>query len=129
LTITWRDPVVAAQWANELAARVNREMRQRAIREASTSLAYLQKELQKTDVMELREPIYKLMENRINTIMLANVRDQYAFRIIDPATPPDRDRYSRPMRKLFALAGAAFGVFVWVGWLMLWPRRTHAGPG
>ena len=91
LTITWRDPIQAADWANELAARVNREMRDRAIGEARRSLDYLNRELDKTRIVAaLRNPIYRLIENRINTVMLANVRDEYAFRIIDRATPPER---------------------------------------
>ena len=109
LTITWRDPTLAASWANELAARVNREMRDRAIGEARRSLAYLNRELEKTQIVELRQPIYRLIENRINTVMLANVRDEYAFKIVDPATPPDADDYSRPLHWLFALAGAILG--------------------
>jgi uncharacterized protein involved in exopolysaccharide biosynthesis len=109
VTITWRDPALAAGWANELAARVNREMRDRAIDEARRSLEYLNRELDKTQVVELRQPIYRLIENRINTVMLANVRDEYAFKIVDPATPPDADDYSRPLHWLFALAGAILG--------------------
>ena len=112
LTITWRDPIQAADWANELAARVNREMRDRAIGEARRSLDYLNRELDKTQIVELRNPIYRLIENRINTVMLANVRDEYAFRIIDRATPPDADDYSRPLHWLFALAGATLGALV-----------------
>ena len=112
LTITWRDPIQAADWANELAARVNREMRDRAIGEARRSLDYLNRELDKTQIVELRNPIYRLIENRINTVMLANVRDEYAFRIIDRATPPDSDDYSRPLHWLFALAGATLGALV-----------------
>lgn len=107
LTIMWRDPNLAAEWANELAARVNREMRDRAIGEATGSLEYLNRELEKTQVVELRQPIYRLIEHRLRTVMLANVRDQYAFRIIDPALSPDDDDYSSPIRWLFALAGAA----------------------
>jgi uncharacterized protein involved in exopolysaccharide biosynthesis len=116
LTITWRDPKLAADWANELAARVNREMRDRAIGEARRSLEYLNRELDKTQVVDLRQPIYRLIENRINTVMLANVRDEYAFKIVDPATPPDADDYSRPLHWLFALAGATLGALAGAAW-------------
>ena len=87
-------------------------MRDRAIGEARRSLDYLNRELDKTQIVELRNPIYRLIENRINTVMLANVRDEYAFRIIDRATPPDSDDYSRPLHWLFALAGATLGALV-----------------
>jgi len=116
LTITWRDPKLAADWANELAARVNREMRDRAITEARRSLEYLNRELDKTQVVDLRQPIYRLIENRINTVMLANVRDEYAFKIVDRATAPDADDYSRPLHWLFALAGATLGALAGAAW-------------
>jgi len=122
LTITWRSPRLAAAWANELAAQVNREMSERAIREARGSLRYLDRELQKTEVLELREPIYRLMANRINNVMMANVREQYAFRIIDPAVPPDLDDYSRPLHWLFALAGAALGGLI--GAVLSWWQKA-----
>jgi uncharacterized protein involved in exopolysaccharide biosynthesis len=127
LTITWRDPQRAADWANELAARVNREMRDRAISEAGSSLEYLNRELEKTQVVELRQPIYRLIEHRLRTVMLANVREQFAFRIIDPALPPDADEYSSPIRWLFALAGAA--LFALIGFVISVRRLAHGRNG
>jgi uncharacterized protein involved in exopolysaccharide biosynthesis len=109
LTVRWRDPREAAEWANDLAARVNRKMRDRAIAEAEGSLEYLNRELAKTQVVELQQPIYRLVENRLNTVMMANAREEYAFRIIDPALAPDDDDYSSPLHWLYALAGAVLG--------------------
>ena len=127
LTVTWRDPQRAADWANELAARVNREMRDRAISEASSSLEYLNRELERTQVVELRQPIYRLIEHRLRTVMLANVREQFAFRIIDPALAPDADDYSSPIRWLFALAGAA--LFGLIGLAISVRRLAHGRNG
>ena len=43
LSIEWRDPATAANWANQLVAQVNAEMRARAIASTNASLRYLRK--------------------------------------------------------------------------------------
>ena len=112
LSIVWKDPVVAARWANLMVERANRDLRARAIGDAEASKAYLNAELAKTDVVELRQSVYRLIENQIKTIMLASVRPDYAFRIIDPAVPPDLDEKIRPKRTVMTVLGAlAGGVF------------------
>lgn len=109
LTVDWKDREVAARWATLLIDGVNRRMRERTIREAERSLEFLNKELQRASVLEIQQSIYRLMETQIKTIMLANVRDQYAFRIIDPPAVPDaRDRI-RPRRTLLAILGLLLG--------------------
>lgn len=119
LSIVWKDPEVAARWANLMVERANRDLRARAIRDAEASKAYLNAELGKTDVVELRQSVYRLLENQIKTIMLASVRPDYAFRIIDPAVPPDLDDKIRPKRLVMtvlgALAGGVFALLV-IGW-------------
>jgi uncharacterized protein involved in exopolysaccharide biosynthesis len=119
LSIVWKDPEVAARWANLMVERANRDLRARAIRDAEASKAYLNAELGKTDVVELRQSVYRLIENQIKTIMLASVRPEYAFRIIDPAVPPDPDEKIRPKRLVMtvlgAMAGGVFALLV-IGW-------------
>jgi uncharacterized protein involved in exopolysaccharide biosynthesis len=109
LAIEWRDPQAAAQWANALVDRVNERVRQQAIREASESIGYLNAEAEKTSVLGVQQAIYRLVETQVNKIMLANVRKQYAFRVIDPAVPSDPDRFIWPNYALLLGAGTAAG--------------------
>nr|WP_258539259.1 Wzz/FepE/Etk N-terminal domain-containing protein [Dissulfurirhabdus thermomarina] len=107
LAVEWTDPELAARWANELVRRVNARLRERAVAEARRSIDYLERELRKTDVVELQQAIYRLIEGQIKTIMLANVREEYAFRVIDPAAPP-REK-ERPRRALIVVGGTLGG--------------------
>lgn len=109
VAVEWRDRRKAADWANELIRRVNQVARDKAIGEAERSIAYLNKELEKTKVVELQQAIYRLIETQINRIVLANVREEFAFRVIDPAVVPDAKYKVRPKRLLIMLAGAAIG--------------------
>jgi uncharacterized protein involved in exopolysaccharide biosynthesis len=109
LFVRWRDPQLAARWANQMVADTNTEARQRAIVEAEDSLKYLNTELEKTSMVGLREAIYRVMESKIQAIMLANVRRDFAFEIVDPATVPDVDHYVRPILLINAAAGLLIG--------------------
>lgn len=117
LTIDWRDRQQAAAWANKMVARANREMRSRAIGEARRSIDYLEAEAAKTDVAELRSTIYKVVETQVKTIMLANVRHEYAFRVVDPAAVPDADKYVWPRRALIISLGFVVSVLLALAWV------------
>lgn len=112
LAIEWKDPQVAVRWANELVARVNRHRQKEAIQEAEKSIAYLQEQLRKTTVTEIQQAMYGLIEAQTKTIMLANARDQYAFKIIDPAVPADPDDFVKPKRPLLVALGVFGGGFL-----------------
>ena len=112
LSIYWSDPEQASVWASKMVQRVNLQIRQQAISEAQESIAFLREELEKTTIVDVRTGIYELMTSNINKIMLANVRDEYAFRVVDPPVAPDVDKYVTPNHLLFALLGIVAGVFL-----------------
>jgi uncharacterized protein involved in exopolysaccharide biosynthesis len=120
--IDWRDPVLAANWANGLVALLNEEVRHTAVDEGRKSIDYLNQELAKTTVSEIRQSISRLLESRLNKIMVANVQDQYALRTVDPALPADPKRPAKPRRALDAVAGTILGFSVGVVAAM-WRRR------
>jgi hypothetical protein len=112
LSIKWRDPEVAAVWANDLIKRINERLRQQVIDEANKSIGYLKNELEKTNVVGLQQAIYRLVELQIEKIMLANVREEYAFKIIDPAVSADRDDYIWPNAPLILIVGLLGGFVI-----------------
>lgn len=112
LSIDWTDREQASRWANLLVERVNELLRARAISEAQESLKYLNKELAQTSVVELRQAIYRLIEIQINKIMLANVRSEYAFKVIDPAPVLGEEDRIWPRRSLMVMIGFLIGAFV-----------------
>ena len=108
--IEWRDRIEAAAWANELVARLNLEMRSRAMAKAEGAVGYLEKELQSTSNVATREAIGRLIESQVKQRMLANVTREYAFRVVDPALPPDAADPVRPSKPVWILLGV-FGGF------------------
>ena len=113
--VRWKHPVVAAEWANAVIADLNSFLRETAIAQARKRIAYLNRELDKTSVIPLRQSIYRLIEAETHTIMIAETRSDYAFKVIDSAVPPSIDDPIRPKRLRLittaTLMGFAIAVF------------------
>jgi uncharacterized protein involved in exopolysaccharide biosynthesis len=112
VSIEWSDPKLAAQWANDLVARLNAEMRQRAIVSSDASMKYLEKELADTIAIDTRQAINRLVESTVNQRMFANVTEEYSFRVVDRALPPDLDDKVRPQKAMFAGGGLVLGLII-----------------
>jgi uncharacterized protein involved in exopolysaccharide biosynthesis len=119
LAVEWTDPVNAANWANELVDLVNDQMRSRALRDAEANVRYLQSELSATSVVTLQQSIGRLLETEMQKLMLARGSEEFAFRVIDRAVPPQQR--SKPRRTLTVvlatvLGGVIAGIIIVVRW-------------
>lgn len=112
LGVEWRDPVLAARWANALVTRLNEHQRQTAINEAQQSIDYLNQQLNNTSVVDMQQAIYRLIESQTKVIMLANVKKEYVMQVIDPALVPEKP--VRPQRGLVLVLGAVLSVMIGV---------------
>jgi len=110
ITVEWSDPATAARWANGLVGLANEMMRTHALAEASRNIEYLNKQLGGTTDVQLRQNLYDILETQNQTLMLANGRSEYAFRVIDPAVPPEVR--SRPQLILVLLISLGLGLAV-----------------
>jgi len=111
VSIEWHDSQLAADWANEIVREINSQLRTRARTQARSSVEYLQSESGRVSNVHTQRAIYNLIEQQINEIMLANVTEEYAFEVIDPATASDPDDYVKP-RKVFLLASGLMAGFL-----------------
>jgi uncharacterized protein involved in exopolysaccharide biosynthesis len=112
ISIEWTEAPVAAQWANEFVALCNDLIRTRALEESARNIKYLNEQLAKTDVVELRRVLYNLVENETKTQMLANARPEYAFTVVDPAVTPEIRWF--PRRTIITLLGVSAGIMIGV---------------
>ncbi|MGL1559677.1 Wzz/FepE/Etk N-terminal domain-containing protein [Vibrio parahaemolyticus] len=107
-------PYVAQQWVNWLIEDINKVMRERTIAETSQNLAYLNAQLQKTAVADMQSTFYKLIEEQTKSLMLAEVQEEFVFKVVDPAVVPEKK--DGPKRALICilgtLLGAMFGIVV-----------------
>jgi uncharacterized protein involved in exopolysaccharide biosynthesis len=121
----WDDPEVAARWANAYVNLFNAQMRQRAAADSKRNLQYLRQQLSGTNDVGVREAVYKLMEVELKTAMLADVREEYAAKVIDRAIAPDPADFARPKRALIMAGGLAAGLMLGMLWLLLRDVMRH----
>ncbi|HEY6515929.1 MAG TPA: Wzz/FepE/Etk N-terminal domain-containing protein, partial [Steroidobacteraceae bacterium] len=97
LTITWKDPQLAAAWANGLVEAANDYLRAQAIGTSDRNIAYLKAQAAQTDDLGIKQAIYLVLENEIDDAMLARGKEQYALKVLDPAAAPDKPSFPQPV--------------------------------
>jgi uncharacterized protein involved in exopolysaccharide biosynthesis len=114
VAMVWPDPEVARAWANQYVASFNAYMRERTLDDVASKQAFLEQKLRNSDVLEIQQSIYRLIEAQTAIAMLASARDEYVLEIIDPAALPYRSfTLSRKKRVVFgAIAGGLLGIFL-----------------
>lgn len=110
LAIEHVSPVIAQQWVSSMVAQLNEYMKLRDMAEAEKSLKYLESKLQQTQIEELRQALYQLIEEQTKTLMLTQVSDEYVFKTIDPAIVPEKK--AKPSRALLCIIGTFLGGFL-----------------
>lgn len=112
LSVDYRDPRLAANWARQIIAMADQDIRRRAIDESRASMTYLERQLEQTSVIAVQQSIHAVMEAEVKRVMLANVRPEYAFRVIDPPRAPDADDPVWPNVPLVLLVALTTGIAV-----------------
>lgn len=107
ISIEHISPFISQQWVNWLIEDINLTMKTRDVSEARESTAFLISQIEKMKITDIRDVLYKMVEEQTKTIMFANVREEYVFKTIDPAMLPEEK--SGPKRVLICLLGAILG--------------------
>ncbi|WP_434926811.1 Wzz/FepE/Etk N-terminal domain-containing protein [Shewanella sp. HL-SH2] len=107
ISVEHLSPSIAQQWVNWLVQDINKVMKDRDVTEAKRSIAFLESQIDQTNVADIRSILYKLIEEQAKTIMFAEVRDEYVFKTIDPALIPEEK--SKPKRALICVLGTLLG--------------------
>ncbi len=110
LAIEWKDPGLAADWANNLVGSLNARLRAKTIRDTDKTIDFLTQELERTKITALRQSIYYMIEQNIGSKTTARVQDEFAFKIINPALVPDQDKYVHPKRFYIIFIGTLVGI-------------------
>lgn len=112
VAVDWTDPVVARDWVNVLVQRINADRRAVARAESIRNLEFLNRELEGTNIVDLRQAINRLVEAEIRKRMLVNVREEYAFKVIDPAYLPGPRAVVRPRIAMLTAVAGVLGALI-----------------
>lgn len=109
-------PFLAKQWLESIISRLNYIMKNKKLRESQQRINYLNEQIQGTDIAAIQSIFYQLIESEYQTKMLAETRDEYIFKTIDPAYFPDEE--SAPLRALILIV-VCFSAFILASCLCL----------
>lgn len=112
LDVDWTDPVVAAAWANAYVGFLNDQMRDKAMSDSRRNIGYLTRQLESTTAVEVKAALFRLMEVELKNSMLAEVREEYVLRVVDPAIVPDADDIEHPRAWLWISGGLSGGLIL-----------------
>lgn len=96
-----KDPEEAAKWLKIFIETLNNHLRNQAIQEAEANIDYLETEIEKTPLLEMRQTLYSVIAEQTKQIMLAKSQKNFAFKIIDAPEVPDKK--SKPKRSLIVI--------------------------
>ena len=89
---------------------INSHAKDRAILEARDSISFLEKELEQTSIVNSQTMLYSMIEQQMQKIMMANIRDEFVFKIIDPAVVPKHAETKSVLMVVFI--GLILGIFL-----------------
>jgi uncharacterized protein involved in exopolysaccharide biosynthesis len=117
LSIKHYSPAVAQQWVAWIIEDINRTLRAQEITEAENSITYLKTQVEATSLADLQSRFFEMIQSQTETIMLAKVRKEYAFKTIDPAVVPEVK--AEPKRALICVLGTLLGGMIGVLWVLI----------
>lgn len=110
LSIESNSPDLSKHWLTQIIQRINDHIRTEKKIEAEQSNKFLRDELKRTQIAEIRNNIFQLIQANTQTIMLTNTRNEFAFKIIDPPSMPEEN--ASPNRLMFGVLGAVLGLML-----------------
>ena len=94
-------PVFANDFLSLIIQEANNLNREIDVDATTKALAYLKGELSQTPQIEIKKSISKLIENQLETRMMASIYDDYVLIPLEPPFVPDKK--SRPIRSLIVI--------------------------
>ncbi|OEE68088.1 lipopolysaccharide biosynthesis protein [Enterovibrio norvegicus FF-33] len=117
LSIKHYSPYLAKQWTDWLIADINKVMRERTIKETTQNLVYLETQLEKTAIADMQSTFYSLIEEQTKSLMLAEVQDEFVFKVIDRPVVPEMK--TEPKRALIFILSTLLGGMIGVGFVLV----------
>ena len=107
VSIEYYSPLIAKQWLDLYVAAINEHMQKREMAKVTRNIEYLQAQIKKTNIAEMQEVFYTIIEEQIKSKMLAEASPEYAFVAVSPSMVPEEK--SQPKRALMCILGTLLG--------------------
>jgi uncharacterized protein involved in exopolysaccharide biosynthesis len=108
--LSFYSPELAQQWLTLLIKEVNEYVRLHDLEEAKNSVAYLERTVEATSNTTMRNSFYRLIEEQNKKLLLSELRSEYVYKTVDPASLPEEK--ASPKRALICIAGTFLGALL-----------------
>ncbi len=113
VAVEWTDSALAASWANDIVSELNQYLARQAIDRSEKNLKYLNDELARTQIEEMRNVLFDMIASEQKSTMMANTQKEFAFKVLDPAAEPDKK--VKPKRALIVILATFLAGLIAVG--------------
>ena len=125
VSIEYYSPQIAKQWLDLYISAINKHMQVRQVEKVSNNISYLEAQIGKTSIAEMREVFYTIIEEQTKNKMVAEASPDYAFVAVSPSMVPEEK--SQPKRALICILGTLFGGMLSVLFVLV-RHYTRASP-
>lgn len=117
VSVEYYSPILAKEWAENLVVAINSHMQSRKLQQVDRNIQYLEEQIEKTAIAEMRGVFYTIIEEQIKSKMLAEASPEYVFETVSPAMIPEEK--SKPKRALICILGTFLGAMLSVSWVLI----------
>ncbi|MDB2554178.1 Wzz/FepE/Etk N-terminal domain-containing protein [Porticoccaceae bacterium] len=116
VSIEYYSPQVAKHWLDLYVAAINGHMQERKMEKVTRNITFLEAQIKKTNIAEMQEVFYKIIEEQIKSKMLTEASPDFAFIPVSPSMVPEEK--SQPNRALICVLGTLLGGMLSVLWVL-----------
>ena len=110
ISIKHQSPFIAHEWTELVVEEINKFFSVKDKAEAQAAVDYLNGEIAKTSLTEIKESIAELLQKKTQQLTLIEVSDFYVYDYLD--RPAVMERKAEPRRLLILIIGALFGTII-----------------
>ena len=107
ISIEHYSPVVAKEILEMLLQSINNHMRIRKLKQVNINIDYLQEQISKTSIAEMRAIFYDIIKEQTKTKMLAEANPEYVFVTVNKPMIPEKK--SQPVRSIIVIVSTILG--------------------
>ncbi|MCW8877871.1 MAG: Wzz/FepE/Etk N-terminal domain-containing protein [Kangiellaceae bacterium] len=107
ISVEYYSPHIAKMWVDKIVKAINLHIKMQDKEDASKSIEFLQHQISKTNVTEMKAVFYELIEEQTKILMLAEISEEYVLKTVSPAKVAVEK--SKPMRAMICILGTFIG--------------------
>ena len=82
VTVEYYSPFLAKEWSEKLVVAINSHMQSRKLQQVDRNIQYLEAQIEKTAIADMRGVFYTIIEEQIKSKMLAEASPEYVFETV-----------------------------------------------